>query len=138
MQAIAADKAVPGMLQRISAKNIGSSLAGKAGFKHNADGSSVYLTIPGETTSRVATHSATATLFIQDGTDNNLSIAIRRPGQFKPFKSDSSANVVEAVFPKNVLDAHPEMLPHILRDIAEFVATGEYHDTAGAMAYNYS
>ncbi len=138
VQSIAADKAVPGMLQRISAKNIGSSLAGKAGFKHSADGSSVYLTIPGETTSRVATHSATATLFIQDGTDNNLSIAIRRPGQFKPFKSDSSANVVEAVFPKNVLDAHPEMLPHILRDIAEFVATGEYHDTAGAMAYNYS
>ena len=121
----------------LTAKNFVTSMQA-LGFDRKEGAKSAYLVVNGELAARSSDHSANAELFVQDGTDNNLSIVIRRSGDKKRFNSDGSTNVVEAVYTRADLDAHPEKLPYIVRDIAEFIATGEYHDTAGAMAYNYS
>ena len=123
--------------ERLTAKNFVTSMQA-LGFSRGEGASSAYLVIKGDSVARASDHSANADLFIRDGADNNLSIVIRRPGRAKPFGVDESVNVVEAVYTRADLDAHPEKLPYIVRDIAEFIATGEYHDTVGAMAYNYS
>lgn len=121
----------------LSAKNFVTSLQA-LGFKRGEGAKSAYYTVDGSTTTRTSDHSANAELFVQDGTDNNLSIVIRRPHDRKRFEADNNVNAIEAVFPRTELEAHPEKLPQIIRDMGEFIATGEYHDTAGALAYNFS
>ena len=124
--------------RELSAKNFVTSMQA-LGFSRKAGANSAYLVIGGDSVIRASDHSANAELFVQDGADNNLSIVIRRPHSMaKKFAPSDSVNVVEAVFTRRDLDEHPGKLPYIVRDIAEFIATGEYHDTAGAMAYNYS
>ncbi len=119
---------------QVTAKNLVSQLWG-CGFSRVNNGASVYYQENGTATTRASDHSASASFF-REG--NNLSIVIRQPSNYNKFKADKSKNVVEAVFKRDYLTHHPEQIPHILRDIGEFIATGEYHDTAGAMAYNYS
>lgn len=108
------------------------------GFKRGEGAKSAYYTVDGDMTTRTSDHSANAELFVQDGTANNLSIVIRRSHDRKRFNKDNSINVIEAVFSRTDLESNPEKLAQIIRDIGEFIATGEYHDTAGAMAYNFS
>ena len=121
----------------LTAKNFVTSMQA-LGFKRGDGAKSAYYAVEGENTTRASDHSATAELFVQDGTDNNLSVVIRRPGDKKKFIAADGVNAIEAVFPRADLEAHPEKLPQIVRDMGEFIATGEYHDTAGALAYNFS
>ena len=124
--------------RNLTAKNFVTSMQA-LGFDRKEGAKSAYFVVNGELVARASDHSANAELFVQDGTDNNLSVVIRRPHSMaKRFNADDLVNVVEVVYTRADLDAHPEKLPYIVRDIAEFIATGEYHDTAGAMAYNYS
>ena len=99
---------------------------------------SVYLEVPGETTTRGSNHKASMEFFVDNKTPDNLSVVVRKPNNWKPFNADSRVNGVEAVFERRQLHNNPNMMAHILRDIAEFAATGEYHDTAGAADYNFS
>ena len=145
LEAMQRGEAVPGGKEPLSAKNFVSSME-LLGFKRpereagkeKESRDSVYLTIPVDTTVRASNHPATISFLYDDKTPNNFSIVIRKPGDYKKFVDDSRVNAVEAVFAKGQIRDNPDKLPHILRDVAEFLATGEYHDTAGALKYNYS
>lgn len=84
---------------------------------------------------RVSDHSAHADNFTS--ANENLSIALFKSGARNDFV-EGQTDVIEAVFRRKYLDNNAKAYKALLHDIAQFIATGEYHDTAGAMEYNYS
>ena len=52
------------------------------------------------------------------------------------FKGEN--DVIEAVFLKKDLDKNPRKLKALIKDIARFIAYGEYHDTAEAYTHFFS
>lgn len=84
---------------------------------------------------RISDHSADAWRFKRD---NNLSIKLSRPRVNKPFNASANNNVIEATYGRRFLEEHPDVLARMLRDVAEFAATGEFHDTAGASKVEFS
>lgn len=67
-------------------------------------------------------------------TDNNISVILANGGKIGGvFHEDSPVDATEIVFRKRYIDDHPEVMLKLLHDVALFIDTGEYHDTAGAL-----
>lgn len=98
-------------------------------------GRSAYRT-DGDHTLRVSDHSARADNFATSG--ENLSVVLLKTNKTNDFSGNETNNVVEVHFKKDYLDRNPEAFKNLVKDMARFVATGEYHDTAGAKNYNIS
>ena len=127
-------KPVLGFKRTISASNLEGSLVSLGVLKREGASGSAYRYDDGHAL-RISNHSANANNFIGDG--EHLSIALFERGKMNDFV-DGERNVIEAVFRKRYLDNNPEALKQVIHDIAHFIAEGEYHDTAGAMRYNFS
>ena len=127
-------KPVLGFKRTISASNLEGSLVSLGILKREGTSGSAYRYDDGHAL-RVSNHSANANNFVGDG--EHLSIALFERGKMNDFV-DGKSNVIEAVFRQRYLDGNPEMLKQVIHDIAHFIAEGEYHDTAGAMRYNFS
>ena len=106
------------------------------GFKR-AGSTSAYYTVNGNSV-RLAYHNATMSSFVdKNNTSNNvLSIVIEKPDLHKKFQEDNRVNGVEYVFP--IADLTHGKLGLIIHDIAQFFATGEYFDHAGAAHFHTS
>ena len=127
-------KPVLGFKRTISASNLEGSLVSLGILKREGTSGSAYRYDDGHAL-RVSNHSANANNFVGDG--EHLSLALFERGKMNDFV-DGKSNVIEAVFRQRYLDGNPEMLKQVIHDIAHFIAEGEYHDTAGAMRYNFS
>lgn len=87
-------------------------------------------------TVRISNHHANPNNF---KTDDNISFVVSKKGSIPgTFDENSPINSIEAVFRKNYLDANPDTVQRMLHDIALFIDTGEYHDTAGAATVTFS
>lgn len=128
------NKPVLGFRKTISASNLEGSLIAKNVLKREGSSGSAYRYDDGHAI-RISNHSANANNFVGDG--EHLSIALFERGKMNDFVEGES-NVIEAVFRQRYLDGHPDALKQVIHDIAQFIANGEYHDTAGAMHYNFS
>ena len=126
---------VRGAKKAISANSLAGTLVANGVMARQGSGDSVYLTI-GNHTLRISDHSAHAENF--DTSDENLSISLLNDGRTNEFKADDSSKVIEAKFRKKYLNEHPQVFRKVVEDIARFVVTGEYHDTAGALDYDFS
>lgn len=118
----------------INGSNLEGSLVSVGILNRQGDSGSAYRK-DGAHELRISDHSAHADNF--KGAGEHLSIALYNKTKVNNFLT-GSPNVIEAVFKKDYLDRNPAVLKSLIRDIARFIATGEYHDTAGAMKYNYS
>ena len=120
---------------RVTPKNF-ITTAEYAGFTRSHGGGSSYLHIGDNAEIRLADHPADADTFKKTGENsNNISIVIRRH-RTKPFNPDDNVNLLELQFNRD--DLSNDRLLNIVQDIAEFIATGEYHDNAGARHYDFS
>ena len=127
-------KPVLGLKKTISASNLKGSLIAQNILKREGTSGSAYRYDNGHAL-RISNHSANANNFVGDG--EHLSIALFERGKMNDFV-DGESNVIEAVFRQRYLDDNPEALKQVIHDIAHFIVYGEYHDTAGAMLYNFS
>lgn len=127
-------KPVLGFGKTITASNLEGSLIAQKVLTREGTSGSAYRYDDGHAL-RISNHSANANNFVGDG--EHLSIALFERGKMNDFVEGKS-NVIEAVFRKRYLDGNPEVLKQVIHDIAHFIAEGEYHDTAGAMRYNFS
>lgn len=118
----------------ISAWNIEGALI-KVGVLQRGATESAYLE-DGDHTLRVSSHSARADNFTTNG--ENLSVVLLTTNKTNDFVESDNHNVIEVQFKKDYLDRNPEAFKNLVKDMAKFVATGEYHDTAGAKNYNIS
>lgn len=103
-------------------------------LKRGGEGRSAYRSDNGHTL-RISDHSANAENFVDKG--ENLSVALFDKGRMN-FFFEGKNNVIEAVFRTSYLDQNTDAFKNMIGDIARFIATGEYHDTAGALTYHYS
>ena len=103
-------------------------------LKRGGEGGSVYRSDNGHTL-RISDHSANSENFVDQG--ENLSVALFDKGRMN-FFFEGKNNVIEAVFRTSYLDQNTDAFKNMIGDIARFIATGEYHDTAGALTYHYS
>ncbi len=103
-------------------------------LKRGGEGRSAYRSDNGHTL-RISDHSANAENFVDKG--ENLSVALFNKGRMN-FFFEGKNNVIEAVFRTSYLDQNTDAFKNMIGDIARFIATGEYHDTAGALTYHYS
>ncbi len=125
---------VLGFKKTITGSNLEGSLVSRGILKREGSGISAYRYDNGHGL-RLSNHSANAENFV--GSGEHLSLALFERGKMNDFVT-GKANVIEAVFRVRYLDNNPDALKAVIRDIAHFIAYGEYHDTAGAMRYNYS
>ena len=120
----------------ITASRLEGVLVRKGILHRSSDsGRSAYRT-DGDHTLRVSDHSSRADNFTTDG--ENLSVVLLKTNRTNSFNDSDSADVIEVQFKKDYLDRNPEAFKNLVKDMARFVATGEYHDTAGAKNYNVS
>ena len=133
-ESIGTPKPVLGLTKAIRGSNLESSLIETGILMPGGTGGSAYRK-DGEHELRMSNHSAHAENF--KGAGEHLSIALYKTAKVNKFLPGNQ-NVIEAVFKKDFLDRNPSVLKALIRDIARFIANGEYHDTAGAMKYNYS
>ena len=127
-------KPVLGFKRPVSASSLEGALVAQGILKREGTSGSAYRYDDGHAL-RISNHSANANNFVGDG--EHLSIALFERGKMNDFVEGES-NVIEAVFRQRYLDGNPEVLKQVIHDIAHFIAEGEYHDTAGAMRYNFS
>ena len=125
---------VLGFKRTIDAGNLEGSLVALGILKREGTSGSAYRYDNGHAL-RISNHSANANNFAGDG--EHLSITLFERGKMNDFVEGES-NVIEAVFRRRYLDNNPEVLKCVIHDIAHFIVTGEYHDTAGALRYNFS
>ena len=125
---------VLGFKRTIDAGNLEGSLVSLGILKREGTSGSAYRYDNGHGL-RISNHSAHTENFIGDG--EHLSIALFERGKMNAFVAGES-NVIEAVFRRRYLDNNPEVLKCVIHDIAHFIVTGEYHDTAGALHYNFA
>lgn len=131
---IESGKPVPGAKKAIQASNLIGNMVRLGILERRGQGGSAYRSDGGHTL-RVSNHTAHAENFVDQG--ENLSIALFKKGKMNDFLTGKS-DAIEAVFRKQYLDEHPDVFKNMIGDIARFIATGEYHDTAGALTYHYS
>lgn len=131
---IESGKPVPGAKKAIQASNLVGNMVRLGILERRGQGGSAYRSDSGHTL-RVSNHTAHAENFVDQG--ENLSIALFKKGKMNDFLTGKS-DAIEAVFRKQYLDEHPDVFKNMIGDIARFIATGEYHDTAGALMYHYS
>ena len=103
-------------------------------LKRGGEGRSAYRSDNGHTL-RISDHSANSENFVDQG--ENLSVALFDKGRMN-FFFEGKNNVIEAVFRTSYLEQNTDAFKNMIGDIARFIATGEYHDTAGALTYHYS
>ena len=103
-------------------------------LKRGGEGGSAYRSDNGHTL-RISDHSANSENFVDQG--ENLSVALFDKGRMN-FFFEGKNNVIEAVFRTSYLEQNTDAFKNMIGDIARFIATGEYHDTAGALTYHYS
>ena len=103
-------------------------------LKRGGEGGSAYRSDNGHTL-RISYHSANSENFVDHG--ENLSVALFDDGRMN-FFFEGKNNVIEAVFRTSYLEQNTDAFKNMIGDIARFIATGEYHDTAGALTYHYS
>lgn len=127
-------KSAYGSKKQISAENLVGNLVRLGVLKRGGEGGSAYRSDNGHTL-RISNHSANAANFAEHG--ENLSVALFRRGSMN-FFFEGKNNVIEAVFRTSYLDQNTDAFKNMIGDIARFIATGEYHDTAGALTYHYS
>lgn len=132
--AIDQKKLVAGFSKPITASNLEGSLVAKNILKRGGFGGSAYRYDNGHAL-RISNHSAKSENF--KGKGEHLSLVLYEKGKLNDFE-EAESNVIEAVFKHHYLDRNPEVLKRVIHDIAHFIAKGEYHDTAGAMRYNFS
>ncbi|MBQ5642301.1 MAG: hypothetical protein IIV13_00895 [Bacteroidaceae bacterium] len=125
---------VMGFKKPITGSNLAGSLVAAGVLSRKGNGASAYRK-DGEHELRVSNHSAHASNF--KGAGEHLSIVLRSDKAINRFLSGAN-NVIEVVFYKETLDKDSKMLKSLIKDIAQFIVSGEYHDTAGASAYLYS
>lgn len=125
---------VMGFKKPITGSNLAGSLVAAGVLSRKGNGASAYRK-DGEHELRVSNHSAHASNF--KGAGEHLSIVLRSDKAINRFLSGAN-NVIEVVFYKETLDKDCKMLKSLIKDIAQFIVSGEYHDTAGASAYLYS
>ena len=131
---IESGKPVSGAKKAIQASNLIGNMVRLGILERRGQGGSAYRSDSGHTL-RVSDHTAHAENFVDQG--ENLSIALFKKGKMNDFLTGKS-DAIEAVFRKQYLDEHPDAFKNMISDIARFIATGEYHDTAGALTYHYS
>ncbi|MGM9553245.1 MAG: hypothetical protein ACI3V2_02990 [Faecousia sp.] len=134
----AIDSGMPalGAKKKLSAHNIEGILVREGVLSRSSDsGHSAYWT-DGNHTLRLSDHSARADNFTTDG--ENLSVVLLKTNKINDFVGNDNADVIEVQFKKDYLDRNPDVFKNLVKDIARFVVTGEYHDTAGAKRYNIS
>ena len=127
-------KPVLGFKRPVSASSLEGALVAMGVLKREGTSGSAYRYDDGHAL-RISNHSAHANNFVGDG--EHLSIALFEQGKMNKFVEGES-NVIEAVFRQKYLDGNTDALKQVIHDIAHFIADGEYHDTAGAMRYNFS
>ena len=132
--AIDQKKLVFGFMKPITASNLEGSLVAKNILRRGGLGGSAYRYDKGHAL-RISNHSAKAENFKGDG--EHLSLVLYEKGKLNDFE-EAKSNVIEAVFKYRYLDSNPEAFKRLIHDIAHFIVKGEYHDTAGAMRYNFS
>lgn len=103
-------------------------------LKRGGEGGSAYRIDNGHTL-RISDHSANSENFVDQG--ENLSVALFDKGRMN-FFFEGKNNLIEAVFRTSYLEQNTDAFKNMIGDIARFIATGEYHDTAGALTYHYS
>ncbi len=130
------DKCILGFRSPVSASNFRGMLVSMGVLRREGSGASAYRYDKGHGL-RISNHSAHADNFRGKGAEEHLSIAVFESGQTNPFEA-GGRNVIEAQFKRYYLDRHPEVFKRLLCDIARFIASGEYHDTAGAAKYGFS
>ena len=134
LESIETGKPVKGFSKAVSPSNLITTLK-VAGFKRTAEGApSAYLMLE-DRSIRISNHSGDAFRFKKD---NNLSVKLVLGTTHKPFNKDAGKNVIEATYGGRYLKENPERFAGMLRDIAEFAATGEFHDTTGALDIKFS
>ncbi len=135
LDAISNNTPVRGSKHNISAGNIVGILIDNGVLKRGGTSGSAYRTDENRTL-RISNHSARADNFTTDG--ENLSVVLLKTNKINDFVGNDNADVIEVQFKKDYLDKNPEVFKNLVKDIARFVVTGEYHDTAGAKRYNIS
>ena len=119
----------------ISAANLEGALV-KAGVLERRGAFNSAYREDGDHTLRLSDHSSRPDNFETAG--ENLSIVLLKTNKTNDFSGNDTDNVIEVQFKKDYLDRNPEAFKNLVKDMARFVATGEYHDTAGAKSYHIS
>ena len=127
-------KPVLGFRRPVSASSLEGALVTLGVLKRGGTSGSAYRYENGHAL-RISNHSAKAENFKGDG--EHLSLVLYEKGKLNDFE-EAKNNVIEAVFKYHYLDRNPEAFKRLIHDIAHFIVKGEYHDTAGAMRYNFS
>ena len=78
----------------------------------------------GNHTLRISNHSSRAENFTTNG--ENLSVVLLKTNKTNRFNDSDSADVIEVQFKKDYPDRNPESFKNLVKDMARFVATGEY------------
>ena len=133
-ESIETNKPLQGGKKPVHASNLVGNMVSIGILKRGGEGGSAYRSDSGHTL-RVSDHSANAENFVDKG--ENLSVALFDKGRMN-FFFEGKNNVIEAVFRTSYLDQNTDAFKNMIGDIARFIATGEYHDTAGALTYHYS
>lgn len=119
----------------VSADNLVGALV-KCGLLTRESAESAYF-MNNDMTLRLSNHSSNVGNFRTGG--ENLSVVMKTKGvSTGTFKPNNQTKVIEAVFSKTYLNDNPDKLLTLIKDIAGFVATGEYHDNVGAYDVRYS
>lgn len=89
----------------------------------------------GDHTLRISNHQAHAKNFGTSGENLSITLSGRKIGN---FKGTNANKVIEASFDIGELENNSASFRKLIEDMARFVVSGEYHDTAGALDYNLS
>ena len=133
---VSVDKKIPvlGFRRPVSASSLEGALVTLGVLKRGGTSGSAYRYENGHAL-RISNHSAKAENF--KGAGEHLSLVLYEKGKLNDFE-EAKSNVIEAVFKYRYLDSNPDAFKRLIHDIAHFIVKGEYHDTAGAMRYNFS
>lgn len=132
---IRADATKPLAQRTITANSIDGELIASRILARGSVSESAYR-VDGNHTLRVSSHSAKASNFVTSG--ENLSLVLLQTNKTNEFVSTDNNNVIEATFKKSYLNNNPEAFVNFVKDMARFIVTGEYMDTAGAKSINIS